>query len=97
MRHHAETAIWRIIGWCGKRKMIVFENSVAGMGPQCAEAGDVIAIVPGCHVPLVLRKSKEAAHEYYNLGDCYVEGIIDGEAMEDIESGSKSFETIKIL
>jgi hypothetical protein len=26
----------------------VLKNFVAGMGPQCAEVGDVIAIVPGC-------------------------------------------------
>jgi hypothetical protein len=93
----AESALWRVIRWCGKRKLIVLENSVAGMGPQCTEAGDIVAIIPGCKVPVVLRKAGGASNEYYNVGDCYVENTMDGQAMKDIESGLKSFQTIKIL
>ncbi|EPE33580.1 hypothetical protein GLAREA_06593 [Glarea lozoyensis ATCC 20868] len=97
VKTRAESAMWRLIRWCGKRKIIVVENSIAGMGPQCAETGDIVAIIPGCKVPVVLRNAKSSGDEYYNVGDCYVENIMDGQAMKDIESGSKSFETIKIL
>jgi hypothetical protein len=49
------------------------------------------------YVSLVLRRQKGATNKYSNLDDCYIEGIMEGQAMKDIENGSKSFGTIWIL
>ena len=48
--------------------------------PEQAKTGDVLAIVNGCKTPFVLRQQGPA--EYILIGDCYVHGIMYGEAME---------------
>ena len=48
--------------------------------PQQAKTGDIIAIVNGCRTPLILRRCEP--NGYILIGDCYVHGIMYGEAME---------------
>jgi len=50
-----------------------------GIGPIAAEEEDMICIFPGCNVPLLIRKE----NDYHVLvGECFVWGLMDGEAME---------------
>ena len=68
-----------------KRRMIVTEHErLLGLGPGAAQEGDLICIIFGCSVPVLLRKivSDEMTGEHYYklLGDCYVHGMMDGEA-----------------
>lgn len=68
---------------------------VWGIGPQCAEVGDLVVVMLGCKVPLVIRKRTKDGGGYFNLGDAYVDGFINGEAAKDFEVGerrSKVFE-----
>jgi Heterokaryon incompatibility protein (HET) len=51
-----------------------------GMGPLAMDEGDMICVALGCNVPLVLRK--EGDH-YLLVGECFVWGLMDGEAMRD--------------
>lgn len=55
-----------------------------GVGPQTMQSGDLVAILYGSSVPFILRRSTkysmEATHEF--VGDCYVHGIMDGEAVQ---------------
>ena len=48
--------------------------------PQQAKTGDTLAIVNGCKTPLVLRQREPDG--YVLIGDCYVHGIMYGEALE---------------
>ena len=58
-----------------------------GLVPGTAKAGDVICVLYGGRVPYVLRPCKNG---YYVLvGECYVHGLMDGEAM-DVEEGQRS-------
>lgn len=43
----------RIVG----RSLLLTSKYFVGWAPPAAVVGDVIAIIPGCHVPMVLRKS----------------------------------------
>lgn len=50
-----------------------------GLAPQRSEKGDSVCILHGCSVPVVLRPRAE----FWELvGECFVYGIMDGEAMQ---------------
>ncbi|KAI0386421.1 HET-domain-containing protein [Hypomontagnella monticulosa] len=42
------------------------------------QEGDKVFVIPGCAVPMLLRPTLRG--EYQVIGDCYVHGIMDGEA-----------------
>ena len=50
-----------------------------GLAPEKAKVDDIICIILGCSVPVVLRKL-ENSEEYQFIGECYVHGMMDGEA-----------------
>jgi Heterokaryon incompatibility protein (HET) len=51
-----------------------------GLCPSEAQPGDEIFIPLGSHVPLVFRKDVDGF--YLVIGDAYVQGLMDGEALE---------------
>jgi hypothetical protein len=53
------------------------------LGPEYAERGDFIALIKGTQVPFLLRRQSNG--QYQLIGEAYVDGIIDGEAMENSE------------
>ena len=55
-----------------------------GLVPRAAKAGDVICVLYGGRVPYVLRPGRKD-DGYGLLGECYIHGLMDGEAM-DMES-----------
>lgn len=52
--------------------------------PKAAHTGDSIVIVSGLALPLIVRSCDGG--EYEIIGDCYVNGYMDGEAMDENES-----------
>lgn len=58
------------------------------MVPVITEPGDLILIVAGYCRPLVIRTVEE--NQYEIIGDCYVQGYMDGEALH--ESPGRRFE-----
>lgn len=65
-----------------------------GWFPESAKEGDKIALMPGGRVPYLLRKlvnpeegsstnSNTGAERYEFIGDCYVHGIMFGEAWDE--------------
>ena len=71
-----------------KRRFMTTEKGFMGWAPdnmwrdsptkQC-RVGDIIAIVHGCSTPLLIREVEEC---YHVLGEAYVQGIMDGEALQ---------------
>jgi Heterokaryon incompatibility protein (HET) len=55
-------------------------SGYAGLGPNPCQPGDKIVIIFGCASPLVLRP---IGSHYELVGECYVHGIMHGEAMRD--------------
>jgi hypothetical protein len=55
------------------------------MCPEATERGDVISVLLGGSMPLMLRP---AGGQFRLVGECYVHGIMRGEAMGDCEKGS---------
>jgi hypothetical protein len=63
---------------CG-RKPFVTKKGHLGLGLDHVEPGDGVAVLIGCQVPFVLRKS--VGGRYKIVGEAYVDGIMDGEAV----------------
>jgi hypothetical protein len=62
--------------------------AMTGLGPRDAQTGDHLSILLGCSVPVILRRvgSAESARVYKLVGECYVHGMMDGEALDFPES-----------
>ncbi|PNP86019.1 hypothetical protein FNYG_01075 [Fusarium nygamai] len=53
-----------------------------GLVPLLAEAGDQIYVLNGGAVPFVLRKGKRLLNGHRLVGECYIHGIMNGEAIQ---------------
>ena len=74
-----------------------FETSqhYLGIGPQSMQMGDVICILFGASTPVVLRPLPGTDGLYQFLGDCYVHGVMFGEALESVRDSAK-FEIFRL-
>lgn len=53
-----------------------------GLAPQNAKRNDIICIIFGCSVPVLLRECSTLNETHFELvGECYVYGYMDGEAI----------------
>lgn len=59
----------------------VTKNKWIGKGHRDLDQGDCVAVICGCHVPLILRPS--GAH-FQLLGPCYMHGVIFGEIIKQM-------------
>jgi hypothetical protein len=61
------------------RAFFISRTGYMGIGPHTIEEHDMICIVPGCNVPLLIRKVDNCL---FLVGECFVWGLMDGEALE---------------
>ena len=64
-------------GW----KFVVTKQGYVGTVPKLAELGDMVAIMKGGRVPFILQKSVTRPGAFRFVGECYVHGIMNGEAL----------------
>ncbi|KAI1103444.1 HET-domain-containing protein [Jackrogersella minutella] len=65
------------------RRVFGTDKGYIGLGSALVEAGDEIAVVKGAKVPLVLRANES---QWTLQGDCFVKGIMKGEAYREDET-----------
>ena len=76
------------------RCLFVTEDGFIGNGANCIQSGDHVFVIAGGNVPLVLRPNvlppkhyiiggKIPSTRYTLIGECYVHGIMNGEAMTE--------------
>ena len=66
------------------RVPFVTENGRLGLGPHCIQHGDVVFLLRGAQVPVILRHEYgQGGGTYRIVGEAYVLGIMDGEAVND--------------
>lgn len=65
-----------------KNEHVQGDDDQFGLGPGCIETGDEIAILHGADFPVVLRKIEGREQRYKLIGDCYVDGVMFGEAVD---------------
>jgi hypothetical protein len=68
------------------RKSFITQDGLMGLGPQCMEKGDIFCVLFGGQCLYALRPTQSPG-EYLYVGDCYVHGLMYGEAMEGYEKG----------
>lgn len=57
-----------------------------GAAPEMTRVGDKVCVLFGCSVPVILRKIRsEKAYRF--VGERYLSGFMDGEAMKKLERG----------
>jgi hypothetical protein len=63
------------------RKFFITANGhFFGLGPDGLQSGDVVVVLYGCSVPVVLRAVEQ---QYKLVGECYIHGLMDGQAITD--------------
>jgi hypothetical protein len=58
----------------------ISKKGYIGMAPEFANPGDAICIIFGAIAPYILRRHPDKRYEL--MGETYVHGIMDGEAMQ---------------
>ena len=59
-----------------------------GVGPKDIQNGDILSVLLGGQVPFILRKLDDTC---MLVGESYIHGIMNGEALDDAASGIQSF------
>ncbi|KAM0432195.1 hypothetical protein ACHAPT_004730 [Fusarium lateritium] len=71
------------------RVLFITEKGYLGLGPARMQAGDVVGLVAGAHVPFVLRQGRGG---WILVGEGYVEGVMYGEATQGL-----SFKKVEVV
>jgi hypothetical protein len=74
------------------RRLITTSDGKFGLVPESVRIGDAIAIID-CSFPILLRKTTNNSYIY--LGECYIHGMMDGEAMDGVER--RSLQSLNII
>jgi len=70
---------------CYQRLFFATRSGLTGVGPREMLPGDVVALLYGGKMPFLLREDGDG--RYKLVSDCYVHGIMDGEAVTMVENG----------
>jgi hypothetical protein len=63
-------------------RLMTGNSDLIDMAPERAKKGDLSWCYIGCSIPVLLRKtSHEGKFDF--VGECYLEGFMSGEAIED--------------
>lgn len=60
-----------------------------GLGPAALQEGDIIVVLLGGPVPYLLRPAA-GLHTYTLVGECYVHGIMNGEALHHVRDEAEA-------
>jgi hypothetical protein len=72
---------------CAGRRYIATVNGRVGLAPAKCQLGDVICVFLGACALHVLRPDGADAGAFSFIGDCYVDGLMNSEALDMLEEG----------
>ncbi|TVY30682.1 Heterokaryon incompatibility protein 6,OR allele [Lachnellula hyalina] len=76
-----------------RRRLFISQTGIVGLCPWNAAVGDVICVLLGCRFPVILRPVEG---KYKLVGEAYVDGLMNGEAMALLEKGRYTLEGFEI-
>jgi hypothetical protein len=81
-----------------RRRMFVTSTDIMGLGPWNAEEGDLVVVLFGCKFPVVLREisGSDGRKRVILIGESYVEGFMEGEAIASLRENKFSAEEFDI-
>ncbi|KAE8446690.1 hypothetical protein EG329_011734 [Mollisiaceae sp. DMI_Dod_QoI] len=69
------------------KDMFLTEQGYLGLGHEGFQVGDVVCVFTGGEVPFLLRECDTPRSEVCRLlSECYIHGVMDGEAMQGLQS-----------
>jgi hypothetical protein len=78
---------------CRSRVFLRTSQGQYGVGPTTVKPGDTLAVLFGSRVPVILRRH---GNFYRLICDCYIHGLMDGEAIQMWKSGKLNTENFDI-
>jgi hypothetical protein len=78
----------------GRKLGLTAQSKVSCLIPKDAKVEDLVSIIQGCQIPFVLRKAPGQHGVYRIIGNAYVHGIMDGEAMYESEEEGQDIELV---
>jgi len=83
--------VWIDTEVCRGRQLALLDKYCVGLGPVQARKGDSICILHGSRIPWVLRARPPEANTYEVIGQCFVHGLMYGEAVDWAEEDADTF------
>jgi hypothetical protein len=76
------------------RRLCITQTGLLCLAPDEVKFGDTVAVLLGCNYPVLLRPFEDG---YRYVGECYVDGIMNGEAVEAADRGECEVEDVVLL
>lgn len=77
------------------RRFFILSDGYMGVGPPNTRLGDTCSLIFGSDWPYILREGPNGTYEL--IGECYVEGLMDGSATEMLERGDLRSSSIALV
>ena len=71
------------------RRFFLTQGLYFGFGGKSVKVGDKVVVLLGGKVPYILRRLEEQEDMYKYIGDAYVHGIMNGEAVDAMDTKLK--------
>jgi hypothetical protein len=78
---------------CHQRRFFMTRKTFYGIGPGITELYDTVCVILGADVPFVLRKK---GNYYQLIGECYVHGLMLGQAVHAWRAGMLEAKDIEL-
>ncbi|KAI0886291.1 HET-domain-containing protein [Annulohypoxylon maeteangense] len=89
VQHFSDAVTRAVLG----RRFFITKGGRMGLGPPEIQPKDQIAILKGCHVPLVLR---QAGDYMIVIGEVYVSALMNGELVSELTEGRYGLDAVKL-
>ncbi|KAF2123217.1 heterokaryon incompatibility protein-domain-containing protein [Lophiotrema nucula] len=76
---------------CHGRRVFMTDKGSLGLGPAPMQKEDLCCVLVGARVPFVLRSTRTPGH-YRVVGECYLQGYMEGKAVDEMKSGNLDLE-----
>ncbi|KAH7381259.1 heterokaryon incompatibility protein-domain-containing protein [Phaeosphaeria sp. MPI-PUGE-AT-0046c] len=76
------------------RRVFLTSRGGFGLGPQCMAPGDVVVVLYGGNTPYVLRPCGD---DFLFMGQAYMDEIMNGELVRDVEAGKRQAELFHLI
>jgi hypothetical protein len=87
----SKEGLWR---FCTHRSAFMTKSGKLGLGPGAVRKGDLLVVLWGGQVPYILRRGTEGEAWYNFVGECYVDGLMNGEVATHQEDGQGYVEDV---
>jgi hypothetical protein len=84
----------QMLDTCRNRRIFVTKTGYIGVGPKLTLAGDRAVVLYGGRTPFIFRPHRD---KYRLVGECYVQGVMQGEAMRRHKDSGNADTEFRIL